>query len=73
MLNKIPFPASTMSRAFRYYKKGFYMCQGEMKKLIDAIQKMPREQAPARREDDDDSVRPSSGEGMIGNFFRGLD
>ena len=23
MLNKIPYPASTLSRAFRYYKKGF--------------------------------------------------
>ena len=34
MINKITYPASSMSRAFRYYKKGFTMCQGEMKKVI---------------------------------------
>lgn len=72
MLNKIPFPASTMSRAFRYYKKGFYMCQGEMKKLIDAIQNMPKP-VPVRNEDQEgESAKPSSGEGMT-RFFRGID
>jgi hypothetical protein len=44
MLNQIPFPPSTLSRAFRYYKKGFQMCQGEMKKLIAAIQAMPKQE-----------------------------
>ena len=43
MINKITFPASTMSRAFRYYKKGFIMCQGEMRKMVEAIQDMPKE------------------------------
>jgi hypothetical protein len=43
MINKLPFPASTLSRAFRYYKKGFSMCLGEMAKLIKAIQEMPKE------------------------------
>jgi hypothetical protein len=42
MINKLPFPASSLSRAFRYYKKGFFMCQGEMKKLVEAIQSMPK-------------------------------
>ena len=40
MFNKITYPASSMSRAFRYYKKGFSMCQGEMKKLVESIQSM---------------------------------
>lgn len=42
MINKITYPASTMSRAFRYYKKGFTMCLGEMKKLFDSIQESPK-------------------------------
>lgn len=37
MFNAIPFPESSMSRAFRYYQKGFKMCHGEMAKLIRAI------------------------------------
>lgn len=39
IINKITYPASTLSRAFRYYKKGFTMCAGEMKKLFEFIQK----------------------------------
>lgn len=42
MINKIMFPASTMSRAFRYYTKGFKMCIGEMAKLVKSIQDMPK-------------------------------
>lgn len=37
MINKITYPESTLSRAFRYYKKGFTMCAGEMKKMIDSL------------------------------------
>lgn len=65
MLNKLPFPASTMSRAFRYYKKGFLMCQGEMKKLCEAIQRMPVVEQSIGDEND----TPSSGDG----FFIGID
>jgi hypothetical protein len=66
MLNKIPYPASTLSRAFRYYKKGFTMCLEEMKKLCEAIQKMP-----IKEEDADNSVSDEqvSGDG----FFNGID
>lgn len=42
MINKITYPASTLSRAFRYYKKGFTMCLGEMRKMIESIQDMPK-------------------------------
>lgn len=41
MVNKITYPASSVKRAFRYYEKGFRMCQGEMKKLIEAVQASP--------------------------------
>ena len=69
MLNKIPFPASTMSRAFRYYKKGFTMCGGEMKKLVEAIQNMPKvEEAPQ-----EETEEILSGDGMFGTFFLGFD
>jgi len=43
MINKITFPESTLYRAFKYYKKGFTMCAGEMKKIIEAIKNMPKE------------------------------
>jgi hypothetical protein len=67
MLNKMPFPASTMSRAFRYYKKGFNMCHGEMKKLVEAIQAMPK-----KEEKKEDGSVPMSGESP-GAFFLGID
>lgn len=66
MLNKIPFPASTLSRAFRYYKKGFLMCQGEMKKLVEAIQDMPKHEPM----NPDDAPAPS---GELQTFFIGID
>lgn len=69
MLNQIPFPASTMSRAFRYYKKGFTMCMGEMKKLVEAIQGMPKPEP--KEEDNNNSTEASSGE--FGAFFTGID
>ena len=66
MINQTPFPVSTLSRAFRYYKKGFAMCQGEMKKLVEAIQSMPK------REETTESVeQPPSGD--TSNFFVGID
>lgn len=41
MINKLPYPISTMSRAFRYYQKGFFICKGQQEKLAKAIQAVP--------------------------------
>lgn len=71
MINKITYPASTMSRAFRYYKKGFVMCQGEMRKLVEAIQDMPKEERNADAESPNADAPPSGGE--FGGFFFGID
>ena len=68
IINALPFPASSMSRAFRYYKKGFNMCQGEMKKLCLAIQDMPKEEPKETTENSDEQVN-SSGD----SFFTGID
>lgn len=70
MINKITFPASTMSRAFRYYKKGFTMCQGEMKKIVEAIQGMPKPEENTQTEES--ANNPPSGN-YIGDFFIGFD
>lgn len=69
MINKITYPASTMSRAFRYYKKGFTMCAGEMKKLCEAIQNMPK--VVEEPKDQDNNEEPSSGD--LAGFFLGID
>lgn len=37
MINKLPYPLSTLSRMQRYVQKGYYMCVGEMLKLSQAI------------------------------------
>jgi hypothetical protein len=37
MINKLPFPLSTMWRLQKYINKGFYICSGEMLKLSKAI------------------------------------
>lgn len=66
MINKITYPASTMSRAFRYYQKGFKMCRGEMKKIVQSIQDMPKE-APKQESEEQEPV--ISGDG----FFSGID
>lgn len=66
MINKITYPASTLSRAFRYYKKGFSICLPEMKKIIEAIQAMPKEQEQSQ---DENNINQSSGD----NMFRGID
>lgn len=69
MINKITYPASTLSRAFRYYKKGFSMCLGEMRKIILAIQDMPKEEQKEAEGEANENV--SSGE--LGTFFIGID
>lgn len=70
MINKITYPASTMSRAFRYYKKGFLMCQGEMKKLVESIQAMPIQDS---QEGEAANETPPSGGDALGVFFMGFD
>ena len=67
MINKITYPASTVSRAFRYYKKGFSMCQGEMKKLIESVRDMPKPE----KNSTEGNENPPSGE--FGGFFIGID
>lgn len=37
MINKLPFPLSTMRRMQKYIQRGYYMCSGEMLKLSKAI------------------------------------
>jgi len=37
MINKLPFPLSTMWRMQKYIQKGYFMCSGEMLKLSKAI------------------------------------
>ena len=70
MINKITYPASSMSRAFRYYKKGFSMCLGEMKKLVEAIQDMPKPE-PKNEEQSQNEEEKSSGDDLA--FFVGID
>ena len=67
MINKLPFPASTLNRSFRYYTKGFKMCKGEMKKLVEAIQNMPKQED---QEEPDQDGPPSGGED---SFWKGID
>ena len=67
MINKITYPASTMRRAFRYYKKGFSMCVGEMKKMVESIQGMPKQENAQDQNEED----KSSGEDLA--FFTGID
>ena len=67
MINKISIPPSTLSRAFRYYKKGFSMCHGEMKKLVGSIQEMQKTEERIENLTDDEIQ--SSG----GRFFAGFD
>lgn len=75
MINKITYPASTLSRAFRYHKKGFSMCMGEMKKLYESIQSSPKiEEKPkennSESKENDDENQSS---GALGEFFAGID
>lgn len=69
MINKITYPASTMQRAFRYYKKGFSMCAGEMRKMVEAIQEMPKPEIsePLVKVNEDEVTSGEFG------FFAGID
>jgi tRNA nucleotidyltransferase/poly(A) polymerase len=64
MFNKITFPASTLRRSFKYYKKGFTMCAGEMKRLLESIQRMD----PPK---DDDEGESDENEGTSGDSIWG--
>lgn len=66
MINKITYPPSTMSRAFRYYQKGFSMCLGEMAKLVKSIQDMPKPEAEQEQDDAQDVGSFSHGGMFIG-------
>ena len=68
MINKITYPASTMSRAFRYHKKGFSMCLGEMRKIYDSIQNAPKHENEPESENE---IVQSSGDNI--RFFTGID
>ena len=73
MINKITYPASSLSRAFRYYTKGFRMCQGEMKKLFDAIQSAPKEEKRTATNTVDVKEQEQMSSGELGAFFAGID
>lgn len=75
MINKITYPASTLSRAFRYYKKGFIMCLGEMRKLIEAIQDMPKPEPESENGEETANTDndPISFTEDKRRFFRGID
>jgi hypothetical protein len=70
MIHKIPYPASTLKRAFRYYTKGFRLCFGEMKKLVEAIQEMPKEVIDNNKNIEQDVL---SNDIANNNFFAGID
>lgn len=67
MINKITYPASTMMRAFKYYKKGFIMCKGEMKKIVEAIQNMEKKELVDTQETTEETE--TSGD----SIFSGID
>lgn len=73
MINKITYPASSLSRAFRYYTKGFRMCQGEMKKLFEAIQSTPKEEKRTAINTADVKEQEQMSSGELGAFFAGID
>ena len=73
MINKITYPASSLSRAFRYYTKGFRMCRGEMKKLFDAIQNTPKEEKRTANNTVDVKEQEQMSSGELGAFFAGID
>ena len=69
MINKITYPASTLSRTLRYYQKGFVMCNGELKKVVEAIQNMEKPKPKEIKIDLNNKEEESSGESM----FVGID
>jgi len=70
VFNKITYPASTLSRSFRYYKKGFTMCNEEMKKLYEAINTEPKIEAVTSNSENNSSEASS---GDVDRFFIGID
>lgn len=70
IINKITYPASTLSRAFRYYKKGFTMCLGEMKKIYESIQETPKIE---KTDTVPDNTLDESISGDLNVFFTGID
>jgi hypothetical protein len=77
MINNITYPPSTLSRAFKYHHKGFSICQGEMRKIVEAIQGMPKPEPKPQEGGDpgasasDEPIPPSGGNDS--EFFRGID
>lgn len=78
MINKITFPKSTMQRVTKYSRKGFYICNGELSKIFEAMYKEYEELKDISENDDNlleeimkkdsDSEQTSSG-----NTFGGFD
>lgn len=64
MINKITFPESTTSRMVRYGRKGFAICNEQLKLIINSI----RESTPPKQEEEEDGEIISGG-----NFFKGID
>lgn len=74
MFNQITYPVSTLKRSFRYYQKGFQMCDGEMRKLTEALftegLKHVTFQLPKKESTEDNTENEeSSGD----SFFNGID
>ncbi|MFW5847460.1 MAG: hypothetical protein ACOCVF_00880 [bacterium] len=74
MINKITYPASTLNRAFKYHKKGFSICLGETKKIIDSIRNMSTNETKQNKNDEniDGLIESSSGDELL-DFFAGID
>lgn len=70
MINKLTYPASSMSRAFRYYTKGFRMCMEEMSKVVLAIQEMPKTVIDESESTADGDALPAT---SFGGMFMGID
>ncbi len=66
MIQKLLFPPSSLRRAFRYYQKGFAMCVGEMAKLVEAIQNMPKPEPNTENANDEEISKNDVGGMWIG-------
>ena len=74
MFNQITYPVSTLKRSFKYYQKGFQMCDREMRKLTEALFvegiKHITVQLPKKESSDEENEsEESSGD----SFFSGID
>lgn len=63
MVNKLPFPLSTMWRMQKYIRKGFYICSGEMLKLSKAIGELQTNTEAGEKANIE--LQPISGDGDI--------